>query len=804
MPTPTQQELNNEMTSIGISRYRTKIERARERKQESDTAYSQRLIRGVLPKFIEYIDYHKTKWKKRRNRAQWQTDLLEMPSEKIGFLTLRTVLDQLSQPCKMTGLSVRVGTVIDYQRRCDHMAKHSPKGEGIILGAIRLNTRTEKRNHVRKGFKRDVEDGIMEDKILWDRRTVIAAGFHLIQYLEMSTQLIEYKIITETGRKNGSRFVAATAKTLKWIRDFNDYKELATPQWLPSVDVPIDWDRMWHGGYDTENTSLPANPFIKTADREFLQSIDVLEMPMEACNLIQKTPWEVNMQVFEVMKWAWENSVKVGGLPHREEELVPPPPTDYDDNKEANLEWRIMACGIHRRNVATVSHRLRTARLLYLIEKMAGSTFYYPSHCDFRGRIYNIPILFSIQGPDVCRGALRFARSKPIETPEARKWLAIQGANTWGYDKVSLDDRVKWADEFAEDAIKIADNPTRVLLWTDADEPWQFLAWCFEWATLQRTGKLNSHLPVNLDATNNGVQILSMLTRDAFGMKATNVLPTETPADIYAVVAKLAVDRLQKEADKGSALSAALIKFGVDRKTTKKSVMCYSYGMTQYSNRHYIADWYDDQIHKEGRTRPFDDSEKYIAVHLLAKAIREAIESILEKPKECMKWFQDCSTILTKAKHPLQWTTSSGFVVKQKYHNYTHKQIQTHIDGVASSVRYLENSDELSNQKQRNGVSPNFVHSLDATALHKTVIRAHKELGINDFAMIHDSYGVHAADCEEFSKLIRDVFVGMFSVDLLRDWKQQLESYAGVELPEPPEYGTADINEIHNSQYFFS
>ena len=75
---------------------------------------------------------------------------------------------------------------------------------------------------------------------------------------------------------------------------------------------------------------------------------------------------------------------------------------------------------------------------------------------------------------------------------------------------------------------------------------------------------------------------------------------------------------------------------------------------------------------------------------------------------------------------------------------------------------------DLSNQKQRNGVSPNFVHSLDATALHKTVIRAHKELGINDFAMIHDSYGVHAADCEEFSKLIRDVFVGMFSVDLLR------------------------------------
>ena len=804
MTTPTQQELNDEMTSLGISRYRSKIEKAKDRKEESNTNYSQRLIRGLLPKYIDYIDYHKKKWSKRRNKSQWQVDLLEMSSAKIGFLSLRTVLDQLSKPCKMTGLSVRVGTVIDYQRRCDHMAAHSSKGEGVILGAIRRNTRRERRDHVRKGFKRDVEDGIMEDKLLWDRKTVIEAGFHLIQYLEMSTGLIEYKMITEAGRKNSSRFVVATPKTFKWINAFNEYKELATPQWLPSVDVPIDWDHVWHGGYNTENTQLPAIPFIKTADREFLNSLSVLQEPMEACSLIQKTPWQVNLKVYEVIKWAWENSVKVGGLPHREAEIVPDIPIDFYTNEKANLEWRVMANGINKRNTATTAHRLRTARLLYLISKMSGSTFYYPSNCDFRGRIYNISILFSVQGADVCRGALQFARSKPIDTPEARKWLAIQGANTWGYDKVSLDERVRWAYKFADEAIQIADNPTRVLLWTDADEPWQFLAWCFEWATLQRTGKLNSHLPVNLDATNNGIQILSMLTRDAFGMKATNVLPTQTPADIYGVVAKMTEDRLQKFANKGSALSEALIKFGIDRKTTKKPVMCYPYGMTQYSNRHYIADWYDNQIQSGGRTRPFDDSEKYIAVHLLAKAIQDSTESLLDKPKECMKWLQDCSTILTKAGYPLQWTTPSGFLVKQKYHNYSNRQIKSWIDGNISSVRYRENSTDLSNQKQRNGVSPNFVHSLDAAALHKTVIRAHKELGINDFAMVHDSFGVHASYCEEFSKLIKDVFVKIFSVDLLRDWKQQLESYSGVELPEPPEYGTADITQIHDSTYFFS
>ena len=761
-------------------------------------------MRGVLPAYIKAIDYHKAKWEKIANKTMWQIDLLNISSDKLAFLAVKTVLDQISKPCKIQGLSVRVGTVVDYQRRCTHLATHSDKGEGVILGAIRLASRDQRRKHVRRGIKRDTEEGRMEPVELWSFRSVMGAGLALIEILKNSTGLIDYKLITDTGRKHPTRYVSATTKTLKWITDYNEYKELITPHWLPSVEVPVDWENVWKGGYNTDNSSLPSPPFIKTTDRDFLNSLDKLDVPMGACTLIQKTAWEVNPDVFEVMRWAWENSVPIGGMPSREEEPIPSIPTDFDTNKEANLAWRVMASGIHKRNDDTMSHRLRTSRLMYLIEKMSGNVMYYPSHCDFRGRIYNIPIFLSIQGPDLCRGVLRFARSKPVDTPEARKWLAIQGANSWGYDKVTLDERVKWSEEFAEDAIRIADNPKNELLWTDADDPWQFLAWCFEWATLQRVGKLNSHLPVNVDATNNGLQILSMLTRDAFGMRATNVLPTETPADIYALVAKMAEADLRKQAAEGSALSQALVDFGIDRKTTKKSVMCYSYGLTPYTNRQYISDWYDDQIHRQKRTRPFDDSEKYIAIHLLSKAIRDSIESLLKKPKECMKWFRDCSAIVSDAGKPLTWTTPSGFVVQQRYYNYTNQSIKSWISGKLLSVWFREDSDEISKQKQRNGVSPNFVHSLDAAALHKTVTRAHKELGINDFAMIHDSYGTHAADCEDFNKIIRDVFVEMFDVDLLRDWKQQLEAYAGVELPEPPEYGTADISEIHNSQYFFS
>ena len=69
--------------------------------------------------------------------------------------------------------------------------------------------------------------------------------------------------------------------------------------------------------------------------------------------------------------------------------------------------------------------------------------------------------------------------------------------------KISLADREQWVYDFSDTAIKIADNPTLYRDYEYADKSWQFLAWCFEWAEYIREGKINTHLPVAMDATNN-------------------------------------------------------------------------------------------------------------------------------------------------------------------------------------------------------------------------------------------------------------------------------------------------------------
>ena len=803
----SQEELNSEMTTIGVGRYRNKVEGARTRGTESETSYGQRLIRGALPNYIKAIDELKASWSGVRNKAQWQLDLIEVPSEKIGFMAMRTVLDMLTRNSKMTALCTKVGNVLDYQIRCDRLIKANKKGEGIVLGATRKRGWVASKHHIRVSIKHEVEKGLMEDIPTWTRRDVVATGLNLIELMRASTGVIEYRYVTETGRKNPTRFVTASEDTLKWVDEFNYHREMLSPFWLPCVDTPMEWKSVWEGGYRIEETELPKLPFIKTTNMEFLRDIEgKLEVPMEACNLIQQTPWRINEEVLATTHWAWKNSVKIGGLPSREDEIMPDIPRDFHDNKKSNAVWKRMAAGVHKRNMSTRSRRLLVAKVLFLAEKLSGNRFFYPSHCDFRGRVYNIPSFLGIQGPDMCRGLLRFARSQRIKTDEDYKWLAVQGANTWGYDKVTLNDRVKWSDEFTSTILKIAANPTKELTWTEADDPWQFLAWCFEWAQLKNTGKLDSFLPVNMDATNNGLQILSMLTRDPYGMTATNVLPTDIPADIYLVVAKQAEIFLKKQAEDGDAIANAWLGFGIDRKTTKRSVMCYSYGLTQYSNRKYIDEWYDEQIHEKGRTSPFNEDDKYLAVHVLAKAVWKGIESVLDKPKQCMDWFQDCAKIITEAGKPLSWVTPSGFPVHQEYLNYTQRQVKTWISGAATHVRYREEDDRISKMRQKNGVSPNLVHSLDSAALHRTIIRSnHPDFGgLFDYAFIHDSYGTHATGCGALSKNLREVFVEMFSVDLLQDWKHQLESSTDVTLPEPPEYGTADISKITESTYFFS
>ena len=169
-----------------------------------------------------------------------------------------------------------------------------------------------------------------------------------------------------------------------------------------------------------------------------------------------------------------------------------------------------------------------------------------------------------------------------------------------------------------------------------------------------------------------------------------------------------------------------------------------------------------------------------------------------------MNWLKKCAEIMVENNVPIKWITPTGFPVLQDYMQFSTQEVKTKIGDKATHVSFRVGNDRKCKRSNRNGISPNFVHSLDAALLTRSVIKAN-EHGIYDFAMIHDSYGTHSNNCEIFSKILREECLSLFSVDLLRDFKVQLQSLnENIQLPDIPEYGNFDVEEVISSKYFFS
>ena len=104
---------------------------------------------------------------------------------------------------------------------------------------------------------------------------------------------------------------------------------------------------------------------------------------------------------------------------------------------------------------------------------------------------------------------------------------------------------------------------------------------------------------------------------------------------------------------------------------------------------------------------------------------------------------------------------------------------------------------------------------MDASALVYAVVYGKRRYGIEDFALIHDSFGTHAGgegvgDSHRLAIALRESFVDMYEQhDVIADFERQMEqAVKGDELntpfPERPKKGSLDLQLVKESRYFFS
>ena len=295
------------------------------------------------------------------------------------------------------------------------------------------------------------------------------------------------------------------------------------------------------------------------------------------------------------------------------------------------------------------------------------------------------------------------------------------------------------------------------------------------------------------------------MLRDPVGGAAVNLIPHEKPQDIYGKVAERVVERLKAlvaEGGEDAWRAAEWVRFGIDRKITKRPVMVLPYGGTQSSCRDYVIQAVTERI-KGGQENPFGD-ELIKNASWLGGQVWKSIGEVVVAATEAMEWLRKAARVATKAGVPLTWTTPSGFVAQQAYWAVKERRVQTRLHGSLVTFVTKEQTQRLDPHRQASGISPNFIHSMDAAALMLTVDECLNH-GITSFAMIHDSYGTHACDTDVLGDCLRVVFVDIYSKDVLGALRDELDAaILDGDLPPLPPKGDLDLNQVLLSDFFFS
>jgi len=171
-----------------------------------------------------------------------------------------------------------------------------------------------------------------------------------------------------------------------------------------------------------------------------------------------------------------------------------------------------------------------------------------------------------------------------------------------------------------------------------------------------------------------------------------------------------------------------------------------------------------------------------------------------------MDYIKDVGAVYAEHNRHMEWVTPTNWLVMQNYNEVEKRRITSLING--NTIQLVLNRDipnQVSKRRTGSGASPNFIHSMDAAAMTKT-INTCKQQGIRHFAMVHDSYGTHSSEMPRLSDVLRQEFVQMYTEhDVLTMLRQHAIVTLGTEdVPTPPSQGSLDINNVLKSQYFFA
>ena len=783
------------------------------------------------------VEFFKAPLRGQRKKTRlFLEDFYDRPKD-LAYLVLTSIIQEVNS----TGYVILPAVIRNIVRnlRQNYFMESLKKSDPKIYSHIEREYKVRGKNYIQS---RKIKLGRLKQTTDIEQlnKDTTAIGAELLNIvLKSNIDLIATKTLYKGKmEQNVIVYTERATELILQTRELNIFKYLKNPIFIVP---PKDWTTyIGAGGYYTPK--LYKYPMIKHrgSNKGLLKDY----MARKGCdryqsilNEIQRTEWRINKRILTVIdKIVKENIVDyncpklnrylIGKLPYCDKQEV----SDYinvNDYGELRTEGKHIGTPANRddynkwhsacekQKETIIINRSKAIMLnLGLIDAHKYKDYdklWFSYNADFRGRIYPLQQHLNPQSKGMIKSLLEFARGSKIANTAQLNWFKIHGANCYGKDKLEYEGRIQFIDDNQELIVSIANDPfAHTGDWKDTDEPFLFLAWCFEYADyLKDPINFESHIPIGIDGTCNGIQIYSGLLLDKAGARAVNVIG-ETREDIYQVVCDkvngyLATGDYPKEitftkADKTVTTCNTEVEMSssaghIKRELTKSNVMTQPYSVTSYGMYQQVSEALNTIV-DEGRQ--FWKGDKWVLARGLTTLNSRAILDTVKGAKIGQEFLKDITREVVANNDHIFYKTYIGFPVLQKINKTRVERILTEVGKL--SIHHW--TDDIHNLKMVNGIAPNFIHSLDSTLMMLTVEKM-LDRGCNSFHLIHDSYGVSIQDIENLNICVREAFVELFSSKPLYNFVNKVLP-SQIHRVEEVMIDTLDLNDVYKSKYIFS
>ena len=704
--------------------------------------------------------------------------------EHCGLEAFAFAMGQVGYEMKLNDLALMIG------RRSEYVLwlTHPTWGRSLHLQGLKLASN----NDLGMGLmmKRLKDAGFKKASYFRPLKGVerVALGQVFIEAMCLSTGMFEE--FMQVTRNRRVRMVRPTIHYWQFMKRWKEVIEWARPVRLPMLIEPQPWTRWDDGGYLSMRQSISKVPWERWPE----VSKNMQPCVMQGINYLQSIPFQIDVEVVDLLRTIWESNNAIGDLPSRDQLEEPDDDQLKAEGHPPSEYWRRM--WQYKTDQRRNGTRSQIINLLISDTKLAKAMkIHFVHRMDSNGRVYVQSNGINPQGAEFSRASIQFQETSPIKGYEEAFAWSLGDAYGLPKDKAK---RVEFLESESDALARAGQDPAGYMSLFDlAKDSIRFAQLVMDWSCyrdnpLYRSGTIHWR-----DQTCSGWGHVACLTGDQHLARFTNVIGSK-PADLYAAMGRIITSQLnwQREVDQPSETRKRCIQWWceheIPRSLFKEMIMPLIFGRTYQSLTTTINNYLRDELSDfltNGDLRVIDLS------NCLAQITHQEVKAAMPHANDLSRWLNKLAGMQMDAGLRPYWFSPTGLAVE--CYSYEQRCDSFKLLLGSRTIRVTQrvaDGQKFDKRKSRTKLMPSYIQSFDAAFCLK--FAAHWKNFNHPLSTVHDCFGTTLQYVDTMRDELCDQWARFYSKDYLTHHQGLVAMLTRKKVPDPPLMGTLDRSRV--------